>query len=133
MHELGLINYVVKEATKVAEANHAAKVESVTLAFGEVSGIVTSYLYDYWNWYTKKFPMFDGAKLEVEEIRALTYCGDCHITYDTVKYGKTCPGCGSGRTWLVQGNEMMIRSISIVDNEGDPSDDIEAEGSYSPQ
>ena len=49
MHELGLVNYVVKEVSKIAEDNNVSKIRSVTLEFGEVSGIVTSYLYNYWD------------------------------------------------------------------------------------
>lgn len=120
MHELGLVNYVVKQVSRIAEENHVAKIHSVTLEFGEVSGIVTSYLYDYWNWYTKKFPLFDGAKLLCEEIPAVTWCDDCKQTYPTVPYGKTCPHCGSGNTWLQQGNEMNIKQIEVEDTrEGD--------------
>ena len=120
MHELGLVNYVVKQVSRIAEENHVAKIHSVTLEFGQVSGIVTSYLYDYWNWYTKKFPLFDGAKLLCEEIPAVTWCDDCKQTYPTVQYGKTCPHCGSGNTWLQQGNEMNIKQIEMEDTrEGD--------------
>ena len=120
MHELGLVNYVVKQVSRIAEENHVAKIHSVTLEFGEVSGIVTSYLYDYWNWYTKKFPLFDGAKLLCEEIPAVTWCDDCKQTYPTVQYGKTCPHCGSGNTWLQQGNDMNIKQIEVEDTrEGD--------------
>ncbi|MBQ7465042.1 MAG: hydrogenase maturation nickel metallochaperone HypA [Oscillospiraceae bacterium] len=120
MHELGLVNYVVKQVSRIAEENHVAKIHSVTLEFGQVSGIVTSYLYDYWNWYTKKFPLFDGAKLLCEEIPAVTWCDDCKQTYPTVQYGKTCPHCGSGNTWLQQGNEMNIKQIEVEDTrEGD--------------
>ena len=120
MHELGLVNYVVKQVSRIAEENHVAKIHSVTLEFGEVSGIVTSYLYDYWNWYTKKFPLFDGARLLCEEIPAVTWCDDCKQTYPTVQYGKTCPHCGSGNTWLHQGNEMNIKQIEVEDTrEGD--------------
>ncbi len=119
MHELGLVNYVVKQVTQIAEENHVSKICSVTLEFGEVSGIVTSYLYDYWNWYTKKFPLFDGAKLLCEEIPAITWCDDCKRTYPTVRYGKTCPFCGSGKTWLQQGNEMNIKQIEVEDASAD--------------
>ena len=120
MHELGLVNYVVKQVSRIAEENHVAKIHSVTLEFGQVSGIVTSYLYDYWNWYTKKFPLFDGARLLCEEIPAVTWCDDCKQTYPTVQYGKTCPHCGSGNTWLQQGNEMNIKQIEMEDTrEGD--------------
>ena len=112
MHELGLVNYVVKQVSKIAEENNVKKVGSVTLEFGEVSGIVTSYLYDYWNWYTKKFPLFDGAKLICEEIPAITWCDNCKKTYETVKYGRECPYCHSGETWLLKGNEVVIKEIT---------------------
>ena len=54
MHELGIVNYVVKKVEELAEENELVKVESVTLEFGEVSGIVPSYLVKYWDWYVKK-------------------------------------------------------------------------------
>ena len=111
MHELGLVNYVVKEVDKIAKEQGVTKVRSVTLEFGEVSGIVTAYLYDYWNWYTKKFPLFDGAKLICETIPAVTWCDSCKQTYETVKYGRECPYCKSGETWLLRGNECIIKEI----------------------
>ena len=42
MHELGLVNYVVKEVDKIAKEQGVDKIKSVTLEFGEVSGIVTA-------------------------------------------------------------------------------------------
>ena len=135
MHELGLVNYVVKEVDKIAKEQGVEKVKSVTLEFGEVSGIVTSYLYDYWNWYSKKFPEFEGSKLYCEEIPAVTWCDDCKITYSTLAYGKTCPHCGSGNTWLIRGNEMRIKSVEVYDNAGsDPEESkaLDAKGEYRP-
>ena len=120
MHELGLINYVVKKVSKIAEEENVTKINSVTLEFGEVSGIVASYLYSYWDWYTKKFPLFEGTKLYCEEIPAVTWCDDCKITYSTVTYGRTCPHCGSSNTWLIRGNEMNIKSIEVYDETEDP-------------
>lgn len=111
MHELGLVNYVVKTVTRVAEENHINKIKSVTLQFGEVSGIVTSYLFSYWMWYRKKYPILQEAELKCEEIPAVSWCDDCKINYSTVAYGKKCPKCGGDNTWLVKGNEMMIKEI----------------------
>ena len=132
MHELGLVNYVVKEVSKVAEENNVSMIKSVTLEFGEVSGIVTSYLYDYWNWYTKKYPVFEGSELKCEEIPAVTWCDNCKITYSTITYGKTCPHCGSGNTWLLRGNEMRIKQVEVYDEEEEGSGTLEAKGEYIP-
>ena len=117
MHELGLVNYVVKSATRVAEQNNLKKIKSVTLEFGEVSGIVTSYLYNYWNWYTKKFPLLEDAELVCKEIPAVSWCDTCKINYSTVAYGRTCPNCKGDNTWLVRGNEMMIKQIEGESND----------------
>jgi len=111
MHELGLVNYVVKQVEQLADENELTKVNKVTLEFGEVSGVITTYLYGYWDWYTKKFPRMEGSKLEIETIPAITWCNNCKKTYPTIEYGKTCPYCGSGETWLQQGNEMNIKEI----------------------
>lgn len=135
MHELGLVNYAVKEVDKFAKERGITNIKTVTLEFGEVSGIVPAYLYDYWDWYTKKYHLLEGTKLKCDEIPAVTWCDDCKITYSTITYGKTCPHCGSGNTWLLRGNEMRIKSIEIDEPdsaEEDGSKTLEAEGEYRP-
>ena len=47
----------------------------------------------------------------IEQIPAVTYCEQCKKTYETVKYGKTCPYCKSDQTYLVKGNEFNIKEI----------------------
>lgn len=111
MHELSIVTYVMKQVEQIAAENQITKINSVTLEFGEVSGIVTDYLVDCWNWYAKKTPLIEGAKLLCETIPAVTWCDGCKKTYPTVQYGKTCPYCGSGETWLQQGNEMNLKEI----------------------
>lgn len=129
MHELGLINYTVKQVMKIAGENNVTSISSVTLEFGEVSGIVTQYLYDYWKWYRRKFPLVENAELKCVEIPAVTWCDDCRIRYSTVKYGKQCPRCGNGNTWLIQGNEMRIKEIAVEDcGERAPDSPCDEEG-----
>lgn len=108
MHELSIVTYVVKQVQEIAKENNLTEIESVTLEFGEVSGIVPEYLEDCWNWYTKKEPIIQGTKFLYEIIPAVTWCDDCKSTYPTIQYGKTCPHCGSGNT----GCSRVTRSIS---------------------
>lgn len=111
MHELSIVSYVAKQVDQIAKDNGLKRIGSVTLEFGEVSGIVPSYLVDFWQWYRKKIPILEESELKYEIIPAVTWCDACKKTYPTVKYGKTCPHCGSGETWLQQGNEMNIKEI----------------------
>ena len=113
MHELGIVNYVVKQVEKLAVENELTRVESVTLEFGEVSGIVPSYLINYWKWYTAKeeHSLLKDSELICETLPAVTWCDNCQSTYPTVAYGKICPHCGSDKTWLQSGQEMNIKEI----------------------
>ena len=104
MHEMGTVMYVIRAVNNVCEENKLTKVASVTLEIGEVSGIIPSYI--------KKEKYLQEAELIIEPIKAITRCGDCGKTYETVKYAKICPHCGSENTWLETGNEYNIKEIS---------------------
>ena len=58
----------------------------------------------------------------MEPVEAVTHCGACGLDYATVEHGKTCPHCGSGETYLLQGQEVMIKQIETPDE--DPADAV---------
>lgn len=111
MHELGVVFNIIKSVERVAAENDLTKVASVTLELGEVSTVIPSYLTDCWRWAADKKDLLRDSELMVEEIPAVTCCGSCGGTYPTVKYGKICPHCKSGDTWLIRGNEVNIKEI----------------------
>ena len=49
----------------------------------------------------------------METIPAVTFCSACERTYPTVQYGRECPYCHSGETWLLRGNECVIKEIEV--------------------
>jgi hydrogenase nickel incorporation protein HypA/HybF len=111
MHELGIVFQIVKTVEQVAEENDLTSIDSVTLELGQVSGIVHSQLQSCWLWTTNKSEILEGAKLEIDEIPAVTFCENCQKTYATVEFGKICPHCNSPNTYLLAGNEMNIKDI----------------------
>ena len=113
MHELGVVSHVIKKVERVAAENDVEKVHAVTIELGEVSGVVPELLTDCWDWYVKKTEILQGAPLKIETIPAVTFCEDCRQEYGTLQYGRTCPHCGSGHTYLVQGNEFIIKEIEV--------------------
>lgn len=114
MHELGTIHYVIDTVEKLAVENELTKIGSVTLQVGEVSGIIPQYLTDYWEYARKKTTYLQEAELLIEPIEAVTYCQNCGQTYPTVKYAKICPHCKSDNTFLVTGNEYIIKEIEAM-------------------
>ena len=111
MHELGVVFHVIDQIEELAEENKLTEVSTVTLQLGEVSAVIPEYLVDCWNWAVKKHEIMKECKLNIEKIHAVTYCEDCKETYATVEHGKTCAHCGSEHTYLVTGNEFLIKEI----------------------
>ena len=113
MHELGIVFYIIRDVKKVAEENGVSRVSAVVMNIGEVSTVVPDYLTDCWRWAADKEEVLKGCELKVNVIPAVTRCEDCGEEYETVKYGKKCPRCGSGNTFLVCGNEVEIKEIEV--------------------
>ncbi len=111
MHEMGIVLHLAKTLDRTAEEEGLSRISRVTLQVGEVSGIVTDLFVDAWNYFSPRHPVLAGSRLVLEEIPAVTWCDDCKREYETVAYGRTCPYCGSGRTWLLRGNECVIKEI----------------------
>lgn len=111
MHELGVVFHVIKKVKKVVAENDLSEISSVTIELGEVSTVIPHYLTDCWKWAAAKEEMFKNSELIIETIPAVTICENCGKTYSTIEYGKTCPFCNSQRTYLLQGNQFMIKEI----------------------
>lgn len=113
MHELGIVFYIIKDVKQVAEENHVEHVESVVMDIGEVSTVVPHLLTDCWRWAADKEPLLKDCMLECNTIPAVTWCDACKSEYPTVTHGRTCPHCGSDKTWLLHGNEVEIKEIRV--------------------
>lgn len=114
MHELGTIVYVIETIEKLAAEEKLTQVASITLEVGEVSGIVPDYLKDFWLYARRKSQLLKETELKIDWLDAVTFCQDCKKTYPTVTYGKECPYCHSGNTFLVTGNQFNIKEIEAM-------------------
>lgn len=115
MHELGIVTYVAKTVTKIAEEKDIRSIGAVILEIGEVSGIIGDYLADCWNYFRRRYPILKEAELLYEMLPAVTYCEECKEKYATVQYGRVCPHCGSEKTYLLTGNECNIKELKVYE------------------
>ncbi len=111
MHELGTIIYVIETVEKLAVEQNLTAVASITLEVGQVSGIIPSYLSDFWLYARKKSELLKDTELKIDELDAVSFCQDCKRTYPTLEYAKVCPYCKSDNTFLVTGNEFNIKEL----------------------
>lgn len=115
MHELGIVFNIMDSLESVAKQHDLTAIRSVTVEVGEVSTVIPDYLTDCWNWARKKKELLQSCEMEVETIRAVTHCDGCGEDYPTVAHGRICPHCGSEKTWLITGNEINIKEITVSD------------------
>ena len=126
MHELGIVVKVLEQVDEVAEEYRAEKILRVTMEVGEVSTIVPELFTDAFDWAKKKTRFAQEAQLEMIIIEGRTYCQSCGETYRTTEHGKQCPHCKSFETYLLTGDQVVIKDIAAVfgdeDNGADTQD-----------
>lgn len=123
MHEMGIVLHLAKTLEETAAEQNIALISRVTLQVGEVSGIMTDLFCDCWDYFSARHPVLKGSKLVIEPIKAVTFCDSCKREYPTVEHGRRCPYCGSYETWLITGNECIIKEIEVGAESGAESDD----------
>ena len=111
MHEMGIVLHLAKTLDETAAEQDLTEIGKVVLQVGEVAGIMTDLFTDAWNYFRGRHPVLKDCELVLETVPAVTWCDACKKTYETVKYGRECPYCGSGETWLIQGNECVVKEI----------------------
>lgn len=65
MHELGILNHVVRTVDRIAEENGIQKIEHVTLEVGEASGCVPAFLEKLFPVAIEKQPKMQAAELKI--------------------------------------------------------------------
>ena len=78
---------------------------------------IPAYYKDCFEWAKKRTEYMQNCVLDLVVVEAITYCKDCDSTYPTVKYGRECPHCHSGNTYLVTGQQINIRNIEVKEKE----------------
>ena len=110
MHELAIMQSVVRVCEREAAQRGFRRVESIALAVGALSGFEPECMFEF-------FPaaalgsVAEGAKLETRVIPAAIECRDCG--YSGEAHGAECPQCGGWSFRLTQGREFYIDSIEV--------------------
>lgn len=65
MHELGILNHVVKTVNRIADENRIEKIEHITLEVGETSGCVPMFLEKLFPIAIEKQPRMQNTELKI--------------------------------------------------------------------
>ena len=110
MHELGLMDAMLRTVRRICEEEKLEHVSKITLEVGELSGIEIPYLYDGFNAVIYGTP-FAETKLEVVTVPGILHCNDCDISFPLKDQELFCPECFGRNLTPIEGRDMMIREI----------------------
>lgn len=120
MHELSIAQDLVElvEASLASSAPQA-RVTSVRVRIGVLSGVVPAALASAWPAATRKTAIA-GAQLVVEEVQLAIWCDVCQREQELGGPGRlVCPACGTRSGQIVRGRELEIASVEVIDAASD--------------
>jgi len=112
VHELSLAGAVIDTVER-----HAAgrRVTAVYLQVGYLRQVVPGSLEFYFE-HVARGTLCDGARLEQELIPARLRCG-CGREWELDGYDFRCAGCGAADATVVSGEEFLVESIDVEQQE----------------
>jgi hydrogenase nickel incorporation protein HypA/HybF len=112
VHELSLVQALLREIEAVAIAHRATAVRRVTIQIGPLSGVDPGLL-------SSAFAVARGtglaanAELFVESAPVRVRCRNCGMESDATANRLLCGQCGGYRTTLLSGDEMILRRVEL--------------------
>lgn len=110
MHEMGVIQNVLRITEDAAEKGNAKKILKIHIRMGEYSDVVPEILREYFE-IAAKGTVAEGAEIVLSRVPAVMRCRTCHWE-GPVKHGHVvCADCGSTDLTLISGREFIVESL----------------------
>ncbi|PKN34811.1 MAG: hydrogenase maturation nickel metallochaperone HypA [Deltaproteobacteria bacterium HGW-Deltaproteobacteria-19] len=116
MHELPVMESVLKIVLGHAERNRVRKIVAIHLKVGELSDLIEDWMQRYFD-YVSKGTLAEGAVLKIQKIPVRFRCSGCssEFTADVRKEAEIrCPECGADRPTLISGREYFIENMEVI-------------------
>ncbi len=110
MHEVSIIQNVIKIVSEKAIENKLTKVNKVTLKIGELSGVMAECL-NFAFEICIMDTMLEGSTLEIEKVSAVGECKDCKQEFPIDHFNKLCPCCNKFCSSIISGYELYVNTI----------------------
>lgn len=107
MHEMALMEGVVRTIEASAAANSIIRVTRVRLVVGEFTAALPEALGLAFGVLSRGTVLADAA-LEIEEQELLLTCRACGHRFRPAEYWFSCPACGALEVEIVQGRDLYV-------------------------
>ena len=112
MHELAIAQAVIEQVERIAQANGARRVLSITVSVGPLAGVEPKLL-------EHAYPMAAAgtvaadAQLIVELVPLMVRCRTCHAETEVSPNHLVCGASHDWQVQVVSGEEMMLQRVEI--------------------
>ena len=113
MHEVTVCDSLLDIAEETARQHGARCIKTIRIRVGEISGVVPELLEHAFEVCSKERTMTAAASLIVNRVKAKALCQDCGTEFEPDDLIFLCPACGSPRTKLLQGDELVVDSLEL--------------------
>ncbi len=113
VHEMSIAVNVLEQVLAHAGEQGAERVAEVELAIGRMQMVVPEALAMSWE-AVRTESIAAGAELKMVEVPALAECRRCGRRFEPdVDYSFACPECGQADVRIIDGNEIILRSVVL--------------------
>ena len=116
MHELSITQSILNIVNEHAQRAGAAKVTTINLTVGELTGFVDDSLQFYFEMLSPG-TLAEGARLNITRVPATVRCRACGSEFHLEGLQWTCPQCQAIGGDVLRGREFQVESIEVVQGE----------------
>ncbi len=112
MHEMSIVEALMKQCEKIAKKNNAKKITAVHLKIGVLSGIEPHFLQSCFDIF-KEHSICENSELFMDIQKIVVFCDDCKAKNTLLKNHFICPNCQSENIKVVDGEDMMLMRLEM--------------------
>ena len=113
MHELSICTALLRRV-EVLASNEAGRVSAVRVTAGPLSGVEPHLLVQAFR-VARTGSKASTAELIIERAPVQIRCLGCGYETETAPNALACPACGSERTQLLSGDELLLTGIDLLE------------------
>lgn len=113
MHELSVCLSLLDQVQSIAREHGATRVERILLRIGPLSGVEGELLRNAYP-IAAAGTLAEGAVLDIEPAAIRVHCTECGADSDAAANRLLCAACGSHRTRLVSGDELLLARVELA-------------------
>ena len=110
MHEVSIVNDLFKVLMDVSEKEGLHRIDKVNFTIGKMMHIVPEF-FEFAFDSAKENTIAAEASIEIEYLPIKMRCENCHAEFTVDNNTFVCPDCRSTNLTLIQGKELVIKSI----------------------